>query len=175
MLRIAVAAVCLTGLVATAARAQKITLEPLHVAVGTVLTFHVQTRLFTTGENKTNVLPHGTTITVKMLDPIDSSVNHDGATFRGAIASPVVSGNKVIIPSDSEVQGVFALLRNGSHPDGFRYELLITSVTDHGKSYNLTASLNPSFFDARSRTTYASGTTNLESPRGDGRRASRKQ
>jgi hypothetical protein len=41
------------------------------------------------------------------------------------------------------------LLRSRSHPEGFRYELLITSLTDHGKSYILTASLNPSLADSR--------------------------
>jgi hypothetical protein len=38
-------------------------------------------------------------------------------------------------------------LRSKTHPDGFRYEVLVTGVTDHGKSYDLTASLNPSFAD----------------------------
>ncbi len=35
-----------------------------------------------------------------------------------------------------------------NHPEGFRYELLVTSLTDHTKTYDLTASLNPSFLDA---------------------------
>jgi hypothetical protein len=40
------------------------------------------------------------------------------------------------------------LLRSRNHPEGFRYELLVTSLTDHEKTYDVTASLNPSFFDA---------------------------
>jgi hypothetical protein len=46
------------------------------------------------------------------------------------------------------VRGILALLRSRSHPDGFRYELLITRLTDHGKSYVLTASLKPSLADS---------------------------
>jgi hypothetical protein len=45
------------------------------------------------------------------------------------------------------VRGLLVLLRSKTHPEGFRYELLITRLIDHGKSYDLTASLNPSFLD----------------------------
>jgi len=39
------------------------------------------------------------------------------------------------------------LLRSKTHPEGFRYELLVTGLTDRGKSFDLTASLNSSFLD----------------------------
>lgn len=175
MRRLAVAALCFAGLFAGSARAQEINLEPIHVAAGTVLTFHVQTRLHTTTQDETDALPRGTIILVKMLDPIDSSVDHDGARFRGAVASPIVAGNKVIVPADSEVQGLFALLRSRAHPEGFRYELLVTSVSDHGKSYPLTASLNPSFFDGSTHTASVSGTEEPESSGEGGPTAAQKQ
>jgi len=44
------------------------------------------------------------------------------------------------------------LLRSRNHPEGFRYELLVTSLTDHAKTYAVTASLNASFFDAGAST-----------------------
>jgi hypothetical protein len=74
-------------------------------------------------------------------------VNPDGTEFRGTVVSGLTSSGEVVIHSDSEVRGILALLRSRSHPEGFRYELLITSLTDHGKSYVLTASLNPSLAD----------------------------
>jgi hypothetical protein len=82
-----------------------------------------------------------------MRDAIDSGVDRDGAEFRGSIVAPLVSGGEVIIRSEAEVRGLLVLLRSRSHPEGFRYELLVTRITDHGKSYDLTASLNPSFLD----------------------------
>jgi hypothetical protein len=82
-----------------------------------------------------------------MLDSIDSDVNHDGAEFRGSITASLALGGEVIIHSEAEVRGILVLLRSRSHPDGFRYELLVTGLTDQGKSYDLTASLNPSFVD----------------------------
>jgi hypothetical protein len=119
---------------------------PLQVATGTILTFHLQTRLNPNSQNVVDVLPKGTILQVKMLDTIDSKVNADGTHFRGEMVSSVTSGDQTIVHSDSEVRGILALLRSRSHPEGFRYELLITGVTDHGRSYDLTASLSPSFF-----------------------------
>jgi len=57
-------------------------------------------------------------------------------------------GDGVVIHSEAEVRGLLVLLRKQNHPNGFRYELLLTELSDHGKSYLLTASLNDSFFDA---------------------------
>ena len=42
--------------------------------------------------------------------------------------------SKVIVHSESEVRGILVLLRSKNHPEGFRYELLVTSVTDHAKT-----------------------------------------
>jgi hypothetical protein len=88
-----------------------------------------------------------------MLDSIDSTMNRDGAPFRGLVVSSLVSGNRVVLHSEAEVRGLVVLLRSKRHPDGFRYELLITSLVEHGKSYTLTASVAPSFSDPASSAT----------------------
>ncbi|HTB94954.1 MAG TPA: hypothetical protein VK728_19130 [Candidatus Sulfotelmatobacter sp.] len=129
-------------------RGQSTNVEPIHARPGAVLTFHVQTRLNPADRNETDALPHGTVIRVKMLSEVDSGVDRDGSEFRGEVVDSVSAGSKVIVHSESEAKGILVLLRSRSHPDGFRYELLVTSLTDHGKTYDLTASLNPSFFDA---------------------------
>ncbi|MGB7847656.1 MAG: hypothetical protein WBL63_18740 [Candidatus Acidiferrum sp.] len=148
MQRYAAALVCVISVFASQVHAQKIGIEPIHVAAGAVLTFHLQTRLNPGSLNETDVLPRGTVIRVRMLDPIDSNVDRDGSKFRGEVVSSIATGNEIVVHSESEVRGLLALLRSRSHPEGFRYELLVTRVNDHGKSYDLTASLNPSFFDA---------------------------
>jgi len=83
-----------------------------------------------------------------MLNGMDSGVDRDGSVFHGAVVDSVSAGDKIIVHSESEVRGILVLLRSKNHPEGFRYELLLTSVTDHAKTYDMTASLNPSFFDA---------------------------
>lgn len=135
----------------TPAQGSSSAIEPIRVPAGTVLAFHLQTRLRHSNEDPLEVLPQGTVVHVKVLSAIDSSVDRDGSEFRGTITSDLAIGDGVVIHSDSEVRGLLVLLRSRNHPDGFRYELLLTQLTDGGKSYPLTASLNASFFDASSQ------------------------
>ncbi|HVN09615.1 MAG TPA: hypothetical protein VMV61_11605 [Patescibacteria group bacterium] len=120
---------------------------PVRLEAGTVLSFHLQTR-FAPGElNATDRLPRGTVIRVKLLDPVDSATEADGSEFRGEVTDPVVSWNGVVIHRHAMVHGLLALLRSGRHPEGFRYELLLTGIKDQARYYELTASLNPEFAD----------------------------
>src|SRR5882672_3087692 len=130
------------------ARGQNANIGSIHAELGTILTFHMQTRLNPSERNETDILPKGTLIRVKMLKEVDSSVDRDGSEFHGEVVESISAGSKVIVHSESEVRGILVLLRSKNHPEGFRYELLVTSLTDHEKTYDLTASLNPSFFDA---------------------------
>ncbi len=67
--------------------------------------------------------------------------------FRGLVVSPLVVAGQVIVHADAEVHGLQILLRNRNHPNGVRYELLITSLVDHGESYTITASFDPATSD----------------------------
>jgi hypothetical protein len=125
--------------------------KPLHVPAGTVLTFYLQTRLNPADGSAIDLLPKGTVLNIRVPDSIDSDLTQDGAGFRGVVVSPLVSRDEVIIHSDAQVRGLFALLRSRNHPDGFRYELLITGIADGGKLFQLTASLSPSFLDSAPR------------------------
>jgi hypothetical protein len=159
MRRYSLAVLCFTFLFAGVAAGQKFVIEPVKVASGTILTFHMQTRLHPNSENLPDILPGGTILQVRIEDRLDSSVDHDGAEFHGVIVSPVTSGTETIVHSDAEVQGILALLRTKNHPDGFRYDLLITHLTDHGKSYSLTASLGTSFFESVTPAAATAGAT----------------
>jgi hypothetical protein len=148
MHRFAAVLLCSVCVFGGAARGQTANIGAIHARPGAVLTFHLQTRLNPADRNEMDVLPHGTVLRVKLLNGVDSSVDHDGSEFHGAVVDSVLAGDKVIVHAESEVRGILVLLRSKNHPEGFRYELLVTSLTDHEKTYDLTASLNPSFFDA---------------------------
>ena len=150
MHRNAIVALCVMSLFSCVAVAQEATIEPVHVASGTILTFHLQTRMSPAHENQIDVLPKGTVLQVRMLGPLNSSVDRDGTEFHGVIVLPVVLGNETVVHANAEVRGILALLRSKNHPDGFRYDLLITNVIDNGKSYSVTASLNGSLFEGSS-------------------------
>jgi hypothetical protein len=147
MKRHVLTAFCVVTVLAGVAVGQNVIVEPVRAASGSVLTFYLQTRLHPTSENLPDVLPSGTELHVKMLDRMDSGVDHDGAEFHGLVVSPILEGNETIVHADAEVRGILVLLRSKSHPDGFRYDLLITHITDQGKSYSLTASLGTSVFE----------------------------
>ena len=148
MKRIAVLVLCFAGAFVANTRGQVFHPEPVRVSAGTVLTFYLHARLNPTAGDSLDGLPKGTLLRVKMLDSIDSAINADGTRFHGTVMSGLTSSGEVVIHSGSGVRGILALLRSRSHPEGFRYELLITDLTDHGKSYTLTASLNPSLADS---------------------------
>jgi hypothetical protein len=159
MNRIALLGLCLVGAIANTTYGQAFRIEPVRVSAGTVLTFYLHARLDATSGDTVDALPKGTLLRVKMLDSIDSAVNADGTGFRGTVVSGLVSSGEVVIHPESEVRGILALLRSRSHPEGFRYELLITSLTDHGKSYTLTASLKPSLADSHRASNSKSATS----------------
>lgn len=148
MKRIALVALCLVSALASTTHSQASRVDPLRASTGTVLTFYVHARLNPTSADSLDGLPKGTLLRVKMLDSIDSAVDADGTEFHGLVVSGLVSSGEVVIHPGSDVRGILALLRSRNHPEGFRYELLITNLTDHGKSYALTASLNPSLADS---------------------------
>lgn len=147
MRRIFGTGLCLLGLLAPALSPKAPNIAPFHIAAGAVLTFHLQNRLNPGEGNAVDALPKGTLLRVRMLDSVDSNVDRDGSEFHGSMVSPLLSGDAVIIDSQAEVIGIFAVLRSKSHPEGFRYELLVTGVKDHGKFYTLTASLDSTFAD----------------------------
>ena len=164
MRRFVLAAVFCLSVVSGGAWSRNAGLKPVRVPAGTVLTFYLQTRLNPADGNVIDLLPKGTVLSIKVLDEIDSDVTRDGAEFRGVVTAPVVSKDEVVIHADAAVRGLFAILRSRSHPDGFRYELLITGIADGGKLFQLTASLNPSFQDPAAQATAGSNAKISEDP-----------
>jgi hypothetical protein len=135
--------VCAAGFSVGAAQAQNSSaIAPLRIPAGTIVNFQLQTRVKATAADALGELPKGTLLRVKLLDSIDSAADRDGSAFRGLIVSSVALENRVVIHSDAQVRGLFALLRSATHPEGFRYDLLVTGLTDHGQSYTLTAFLD---------------------------------
>ncbi len=49
-------------------------------------------------------IPAGSVIDVRMIDPIDSERNHPGDEFAASLSSPVVVGDRVVIPAGSDAR-----------------------------------------------------------------------
>src|SRR5204863_3696293 len=138
---------CSVSLLANPAFGQSVAIAPVRVAAGAVLKFHLQTRLNQTSGDALDALPKGTVLEVRMLDSVDSDTDRDGTEFHGTLVTPPLMQGEVIVHSEAQVRGLLVLLRSKSHPQAFRYELLVTAPTDRRKTYDLTAPLNPSVAD----------------------------
>ena len=124
-------------------------ISPLQFPAGTVVDFQLQSRLAPSAADPADALPAGTALHIKLLRAIDSRIDSDGSEFQGVLVSPLEQNSHVVVPANAEAHGLLALLRSQRHPEGFRYELLVTSLVDGGKSYTVTASLDSSLFESK--------------------------
>jgi BON domain len=86
-------------------------------------------------------IPAGTRIDIRMIDAVDSSVNHTGEIFHASLDSPIVVGNQVVIPRDADVYVRLVDARSAGHYSGqseLRLELVRLSYQGH--SYPLVSS-----------------------------------
>jgi hypothetical protein len=84
-------------------------------------------------------VPSGTTISVRLIDPIDSEKNQTGQTFRATLDSPLVdeSGN-VVVPAGYDVTGRLADVKSAGRFAGQSAVVLeLAELTVSGKSYAL--------------------------------------
>jgi len=152
LFRYFVSLICVCGVLTVPCLGQAVHVHPIKMPAGSLLTFHLQSRLNPKVGNQIDALPRGTTLRVKLLDTIDSDIAQDGKEFRGELISSLDTATETLVHVQSTARILLVLLRSRTHPQGFRYELLMTGVNDHGRSFDLTASLNPSIADERSET-----------------------
>ncbi|HEV2314484.1 MAG TPA: hypothetical protein VGR94_04190 [Candidatus Acidoferrales bacterium] len=136
------------SLFSLSARSAPPAIGQVHVNAGSVLNFQLQTRLKASNSDAMDEFPAGTVVRVKMLETIDSTRDADGTPFRGVLVSSLASGTEIVAHTDAAVTGMLVLLRSREHPEGFRYVLLVTRISDGGKSYPVTASLSSSLYDS---------------------------
>ncbi len=87
------------------------------------------------------ILPAGTVLAVRLTETLSSTGNQPGNTFLANLASPVVIGDKVIIPERANITGRVVEARNGRRFSG-RSALVIEVIhlDFNGKTYDLHSS-----------------------------------
>jgi len=90
---------------------------------------------------RTVTVPSGATITVRTIDPIDSSANHTGQVFKASLDAPIVVDDRVIVPKGADA---YIKLVNASSAGKFagKSELTVAlqSVVFQGKTYSVATS-----------------------------------
>lgn len=81
-------------------------------------------------------VPAGTVITVRTVDPVDSSTNQTGDEFSATIDSPISEDGQVVIPRYANARLKLVSVNNAGHIKGrSQVQLQLISVTAGGKTY----------------------------------------
>jgi hypothetical protein len=83
-------------------------------------------------------VPSGTTLTIRMIDAVDSEVNQVGQTFRASLDEPVRVGSEIVIPRGADVLAKLAADKKSGKLGG-RAELTmdLISVTVNGRAIDV--------------------------------------
>jgi hypothetical protein len=86
-------------------------------------------------------IPSGTILSVRMIDNIDSARNHAGDDFAASVEAPMVVGDRVVIPRNSDARVRLVQASSAGHMSG-RSDLKVelVSVTAGGQTYQLETS-----------------------------------
>ena len=80
-------------------------------------------------------IPAGTTISVRIADPIDSEKNYIGETFRATLDSPLTVDGKLVIPQGAEAIGRLTAVEQSRRIRGRALVALeLTALNFNGKS-----------------------------------------
>jgi hypothetical protein len=96
----------------------------------------------------------GTTVTIRMIDGIDSSVNQPGEIFHASLDAPLVVGDQVVAPRGTDV---YVRLVSASQAGKFKgrseLHLELIKMELHGQSYPLVSSTYSLTGDSRGKNT----------------------
>ncbi len=87
-------------------------------------------------------IPAGTVVTVRTVDPIDSSVNHPGEEFAATVDSPVMDGGQVVVPHNAAARIRLINSHNAGTIKGrSEVEVSLVSLRVDGKNYRVDSSV----------------------------------
>lgn len=86
-------------------------------------------------------IPEGTSLSVRLIDSIDSDKNKPGDSFRASLDSPLSAEGRVVVPKDADVEGKVQELSSAGHFAGRSgVVLLLTKLSFNGKAYQIETS-----------------------------------
>lgn len=84
-------------------------------------------------------LPAGTVFTVRMIDPVDSSINQVGELFRASLDEPVVVNGRTVISRGANVTTKLVAVEEAGRLSGrSELALVLYDVTINGRKYEIT-------------------------------------
>lgn len=81
-------------------------------------------------------IPEGTTISVRLIDPVDTAKNKEGDVFRASLESPIVVDGKTVVPKNADVEARLLSAKSAGHFTGSSSVVLVlTQITVDKKTY----------------------------------------
>jgi hypothetical protein len=95
-----------------------------------------------TGAHPAMLIPAGTAIRVRTVDPIDIKSAHPGSEYRGNLADPVAGPNGIQIPRGAAVRLCIVSVKRSTRISGRdKIELKVNSITFNGRDYPVMTTL----------------------------------
>lgn len=86
-------------------------------------------------------IPTGSTITIRMIDSVDSSVNQAGEIFHASLDQPLISGDRVVVPKGADVYVRLVNASSAGRMTGTsELRLELVKLEFQGQSYPLVSS-----------------------------------
>ena len=83
-------------------------------------------------------IPSGTTLSVRLVDPVGSDISQQGQTFHATLNSPLAVEGEVAIPAGYDVEGHVVDVENGGKFTGkAQLTLQLDRISVGGKHYNI--------------------------------------
>jgi hypothetical protein len=99
-------------------------------------------------------VPYGTVLAVRLTESVNSALNQRGNTFLASLASPIMVGDRIVIPAEAAIQGKIVDVRNAGRFNGRSALVLkVTRLAYNGRTYELRSSQYSK--QAASRNTHA--------------------
>jgi hypothetical protein len=100
------------------------------------------------------VIPASSTVSIRMIDSVDSSVNHAGEIFHASLDAPLVVGDSVVVPRGADVYVRLAAASSAGHMKGkSELHLELVKMDFQGRSYGLVSDTYSQAGSSRGRNT----------------------
>lgn len=81
-------------------------------------------------------IPAGTSMSVRLIDPVDTAKNKEGEAFRASLDVPIVIDEKTVVPKNSDVEVRLVSAKSAGHFTGSSSVVLVmTKVAVAGQTY----------------------------------------
>lgn len=100
------------------------------------------------------VIPASSTVSILMIDGVDSSVNHAGEIFHASLDAPLVVGDSVVVPRGTDLYVRLAAASSAGHLKGkSELHLELVKMDFQGRSYDLVSDTYSETGSSRSAST----------------------